>query len=129
MVAGWQPDRIRLQSGESELSNLYDASRWWRGSARRCYGRTWHRPEVVARWKNNLLHHMREVRVQRRLSDLRGETRCVFRALAPRQPSVLYPAPECCYFAGDGYAPTLYLVPLGNPVQVLARHTQLRSAP
>src|SRR5262249_29895724 len=102
MVAGWERDRIRLQSGEPELSNLYDATRRWRCAAGRRYGRTWHRPEVVARWKDNLLHHMREVRVQRRLSDLRGETRCVFRALAPLQARALHPAPECSYFAGGG---------------------------
>src|SRR6516165_6360236 len=85
MVAGREHDRIRLQPWESELSNLYDASGWQRCATRRRYRRTWHSPEVVARWEDDLFHYMRQVRVQRRLSDLRGEARRVFGALAPLQ--------------------------------------------
>jgi hypothetical protein len=82
MVAGRELDRIRLQPGKSELSNLYDAPGWQRCAPSGSYGRTRHRPEMVARWEDDLFHDMRQVRVQRRLSDLRGKARRVFGALA-----------------------------------------------
>src|SRR5215468_9293835 len=85
MVAGREPDRIRLQPGKSELPDLYHASGWQRCATRGRYGRTRHRPQVGTRWKDDLFHDMRQVRVQRRLSDLRGKARRIFGALAAKR--------------------------------------------
>src|SRR5262252_1766318 len=85
MVAGREHDRIRLQPRESELSDLYNASGWQRCASSRRDGRTRHSPEMVARWEDDLFHDMRQVCIQRRLSDLRGKARRVFGALAAKR--------------------------------------------
>ena len=60
-------DRIRVQPWEPESSDLYDVSGWKRRATRRGYGKTRHGSEMVARRRGDLLRHMRQVRVQRRL--------------------------------------------------------------